>query len=134
LNTRNLLKRKNFHLQNYKCDFTDCEVEETLEHLFLTCPFAIRCWDHLCPQRNRNLGIEDAINDIKNKLQLPFAMDIIVLATWSIWIVRNNKIFNNQRASFASWNAILHEELRMLGHRIKNNYKEHFFSWLEEFT
>jgi hypothetical protein len=22
----------------------------------------------------------------------------------------------------------------MLGHRIKNNYKEHFFSWLEEFT
>jgi hypothetical protein len=49
LNTRNLLKGKNFQLQNYKCDFPDCEVEETMEHLFLTCPFAVKCWDHLCP-------------------------------------------------------------------------------------
>jgi hypothetical protein len=77
---------------------------------------------------------KDAINDIKNKLQIPFAMDIIVLATWSIWIVRNNKIFNNQRPSFASCKAILHDELRMLGHRIKNKFKEQFFSWLEGFT
>jgi hypothetical protein len=27
LNTRNLLKRKNFQLQNYKCDFPNCEDE-----------------------------------------------------------------------------------------------------------
>jgi hypothetical protein len=128
------LKRKNFQLQNYKCDFPDYEVEETMEHLFLTCPFAVKCWDHLCPQRNRNLVIEDAIKDIKNKLRVPFAIDIIVLATWSIWIVRNNKIFNNKRPSFAGWRAIFHEELRMLGHRIKNKFKEQFFSWLEDFT
>jgi hypothetical protein len=134
LNTRNLLKRKNFHLQNYKCDFPGCEVEETLEHLFLTCSFAIKCWDHLCPQRNRNLPIEDAIKDIKNKLQVPFAMDIIILAAWSIWIVRNNKIFNNQRPRFATWKEIFHEKLRMLGHRIKNKFSDQYNSWLEEFT
>jgi hypothetical protein len=34
LNTRNLLKRKNFHLQNYSCEFPGCNEEETLEHLF----------------------------------------------------------------------------------------------------
>jgi hypothetical protein len=44
--------------------------------------------------------------DIKEKLQLPFAMDIIMLAACSIWIVRNNKIFNNISASFQSWKAI----------------------------
>jgi hypothetical protein len=34
LNTRILLKRKNFHLQNYSCEFPGCNEEETLEHLF----------------------------------------------------------------------------------------------------
>jgi hypothetical protein len=105
-----------------------------MEHLFLTCPFAAECWDHICPQRNRSLVIEDAIKDVKNKLRIPFAMDIIVLTTWSIWIVRNNRIFNNKRPSLASWRAILHEELRLLGHRIKNKFKEQFFSWFEDFT
>jgi hypothetical protein len=56
------------------------------------------------------------------------------LASWSIWIVRNNKIFNNQRPRFNNWKAIFHEELRLLKFRIKNKYKEQFFSWLEEIT
>jgi hypothetical protein len=32
---------------------------------------------------------------MKDKLQLAFAMEIIMLSAWGIWIVRNNKIFNN---------------------------------------
>jgi hypothetical protein len=76
----------------------------------------------------------DSIKDIKDKLQVPFSMDIIILASWSIWIVRNNKVINNQRPRFNNWKAIFHDELRLLKFRIKNRYKEQFFSWLEELT
>jgi hypothetical protein len=37
----------------------------------------------------------DALYDVKNKLRMPFAMEIIIAAAWGIWIVRNNKIFKN---------------------------------------
>jgi hypothetical protein len=33
--------------------------------------------------------------DLKEKLNVPFFMKIIILVAWSIWIVRNNKIFHN---------------------------------------
>jgi hypothetical protein len=55
LNTRNLLGRKNFHLQCYDCVCTNCNLEETLEHLFWLCPFAGKCWDFICPSRRRDV-------------------------------------------------------------------------------
>jgi hypothetical protein len=75
----------------------NCNQEETLGHLFWLCPFSANCWDYICPSINRDLLTFDAIIDIRNKLKMPFSMEIIMLAAWSIWIIRNNKIFNNQR-------------------------------------
>ena len=43
LNTRNLLRRKTFHLPSYNCATLQCNQEETLMHLFWSCPFAERC-------------------------------------------------------------------------------------------
>jgi hypothetical protein len=53
--------------------------------------------NYICPSINRDLLTFDAIIDIRNKLKMAFSMEIIMLAAWSIWIIRNNKIFNNQR-------------------------------------
>jgi hypothetical protein len=69
---------------------------------------------------------------MKNKLQVPFSMEIIILASWSIWIVRNNKVFDNQRPRFACWKAIYKVELRWLQHRIKKKHRDQFNNWLEE--
>jgi hypothetical protein len=44
----------------------------------------------------------EAFSDLKEKLQVPFFMDIIILAAWSIWILRNNKIFKNSNPTIAS--------------------------------
>jgi hypothetical protein len=41
----------------------------------------------------RNLSVMESIEDLKNKINLPFGMDIIIVAGWSIWIVRKNMIF-----------------------------------------
>lgn len=44
LSTRELLKRKNMALQDYSCVLCNANIEESLTHLFLECPFAIQCW------------------------------------------------------------------------------------------
>ena len=68
--------------------------------------------------------------NIKDKLQVSFFVEIITLAAWGIWIVRNNKIFKNHVPSFASWKAIYLEELRMVSHRMKTKHADTFKEWL----
>jgi hypothetical protein len=85
LNTRNLLGRKRMVLQTYNCASLDCDREETIQHLFSTCPFAERCWDFICPLRQRNLSIHEAFQDLKDKMKLTSAMEIIILASWALW-------------------------------------------------
>jgi hypothetical protein len=131
LNTRNLLGTKNFHLPTYACVTLPCVKEETLIHLFWTCPFANHSWDYICPTRDKNLSVMESIEDIKMKIGLPFGMDIIIVATWSLWIVRNNKIFNNIRPSFSSWKAIYLQELRLISFRMKRKHVESFREWLQ---
>lgn len=113
-NTRNLLRRKTFHLDNYYCATLNCQQEETLQHLFWTCCFAVQCWDIICPSRQRNLSIMEAFEDLKQKLQVPFYMEIIILAAWAIWITRNNIIFQSITPSIPRWKNIYLEELQLL--------------------
>jgi hypothetical protein len=44
LNTRNLLRRKQFNAPNVECVMYRHGVEETIKHLFLECEFAQFCW------------------------------------------------------------------------------------------
>ena len=131
LNTRNLLRRKTFHLDNYNCATLNCQQEETLQHLFWTCPFAYDCWDILCPNRQRNLSIMEAIPDIRDNLQQPFSMEIIIIASWAIHIIRNDKIFKNIPTSIDGWKFIFLSELHLLKLRIKEKFASSFFSWLD---
>jgi hypothetical protein len=131
VNTRNWLGRKNFVLPSYWCATLQCNQEETLVHLLWSCPFAEQCWDFICPQRTRNLSILESFPDIRDKLKLKFSMEIIILTAWSIWIIRNNKIFKNQRPTFQSWKIIYKEELRLVTHRMKKKHGESFKEWLQ---
>jgi hypothetical protein len=71
---------------------------------------------------------------MKDLMKLPFSMDIIILASWSIWIIRNNKIFKNQVARWTSWKAIYVNELRMLAFRMKKKFLDQFVDWLHTVT
>jgi hypothetical protein len=53
------------------------------------------------------------------------------MAAWSIWIIRNNKIFNNQAPNFRSWKAVFLQELRMVSHKMKKKHVETFKEWLQ---
>jgi hypothetical protein len=47
LSTRNILRRKIMHLDSYNCVLCNLSEEETVDHLFMYCPFARDCWDLL---------------------------------------------------------------------------------------
>jgi hypothetical protein len=122
------------HPQSYNCATLGCQQEEIVLHLFWECPFAVRCWDYICPHRTQGLNVVESISIIKTNLNLPFNMEIIVLAAWSIWILRNEKIFNNIQSFFRTWKVINFQELRWLGYRIKKKHEETFKDWLQSIT
>jgi hypothetical protein len=73
----------------------------------------------------------DAFYDVKNKLNVSFAMEIIIVAAWGIWILRNTKIFKNQLPTFQSWKFIFKNELRIIQYRIKKKFAETFNEWIQ---
>jgi hypothetical protein len=66
------------------------------------------------------------IFEIRDKLKVPFSMDIVILGAWSIWIIKNNKIFNDQEPRFNAWRVIFKQELEMLRFRMKKKHAEIF--------
>jgi hypothetical protein len=65
LNTRNLLRRKQFQLQSTSCVMCSQHVEETLHHLFFECEFAQMCWTTLHQVWDLNLPVVEMIKDGK---------------------------------------------------------------------
>lgn len=84
-------------------------IEETLFHLFLGCSFSQNCWNYICPTGLQNLSIHEAIMDFKDRLQQPFCMEIIILASWSIWITRNKK-----DPTFEEWKRTFKKEFALV--------------------
>jgi hypothetical protein len=68
---------------------------------------------------------------VRIKINVPFSSEIIILASWSIWMIRNNKIFNNQARTFRNWKGFLIQELRMVAHRMKKKHIQSFKEWLQ---
>ena len=50
-----MLRRRNMVLEDYECAVCGTGLEETVEHLFLKCPFAIQCWASLNVNSAMNL-------------------------------------------------------------------------------
>jgi hypothetical protein len=92
LSTRNILRRKNRALPSYDCVLCQLQLEETLEHLLLCCPFASNCWNLL--QLTIPAGEPfQVLQSVKTRLNVSFFMDVIIIMSWTIWMARNCFIF-----------------------------------------
>jgi hypothetical protein len=78
LSTRNILRRKNRALSSYDYVLCQLQLEETLEHLFLSCPFAISCWNllHLTIPAGHPFQV---LQSFKTQLNASFFMDVIII-------------------------------------------------------
>lgn len=64
------------------------------------------------------------------KLQVAFFIEIITIASWSISVVRNAKVFDNEAPTFEKWHQTYKHEMIMVGHRAKKKYAEALLAWL----
>ena len=93
LSTRNILRRKIIFFHSYDCALFTNNSEETLEHLFLHCPFDVACWGLVDLQVPHQADIFLAVDSFKSQLHTPHFMNIVILLCWSIWLTRNDLIF-----------------------------------------
>jgi len=86
-------------LPSFNCVLCTNNTEETLEHLFLHCPFAEACWGLIGFQVPNQADIFLAIESFKSQLHTPLFINIVILLCWSIWISRNDLIFQGLQPS-----------------------------------
>ena len=130
LSTRDLLERKWMILQSHECVLYNQHSRETLEHLFLTCPFATQFWASLgllVPVFQEHFQV---VSSFRRQLNIPFFMEIIILGCWGIWMSRNDFIFRQLTPSVQGGQGILKKELARATHRAKNSIKEQFQEWI----
>ncbi|PNT67314.1 hypothetical protein BRADI_3g24550v3 [Brachypodium distachyon] len=129
-----MLHKKKFHLQSYSCVLCNRNIMETRDHLFFHCPFAMTCWRDICPNFTPGQSVHEHIAAIKQELHVPFHMEIITAAAWSIWRIRNECIFNGITPSLYRCRNLFKEELNLVFRRAKRKNYHAFQSWIHNFS
>jgi hypothetical protein len=86
---------------SYSCVLCSLQLEETLEHLFLECPFDQTSWGILnviIPQGSHF----EVLESFRLQLNVNFFMDIIIMMSWCTWMGRNDFIFKNKQPDLSS--------------------------------
>ena len=97
--TKDNLKKRNWNGCN-KCCFSD--QDETIQHLFIECPFAKVVWRTLhmtfsiTPPSNINNLFGNWLGGVDKKTKTHIRVGVCAIL-WSIWHVRNDFIFNNAK-------------------------------------
>ena len=130
LSTRGLLRRKGMDLPSYDCVLCSHHLEETQLHLFLDCPFAQRCWEILGLQIHDHDPLR-IFESFINQLSVPFALDVIIIMSWCIWMARNDLIFKNMAASISSVRNRFKSEFALVVLRAKPSAQPALSSWLQ---
>jgi hypothetical protein len=79
LNTRAMLQRKNFFMDDYSCIMCGANELETRNHLFFLFPFVHICWRYLCPSWTppHQTDIQSITDSLKVSLKESFFMEPI---------------------------------------------------------
>jgi hypothetical protein len=81
-------------LESYRCKNCILQNDEGLAHLFLKCNFARRCSNliGITPPYTSNLHM---VFQLRQHLNKPWNLEIIIIMPWCIWKYRNGWIFEN---------------------------------------
>jgi hypothetical protein len=114
------------------CDHAELESRN---HLFFYCPFAKLCLQYLClswtPPHQQD--IQNIITSLKHELKVLFFMELIILTTWAIWLIRNDFIFKGSTPNLYRCRKIFKEELALLVHKATRKSYLGLKAWVERF-
>jgi hypothetical protein len=104
---------------DYSCIMCNDQVLETRDHLFFRCKFASACWRYICPGWNipQSSSHLECIEQLKQMIQKPFFMEIVILAVWAIWKTRNAYIFQHVTPSLYRTKTLFKEEFKWIKFR-----------------
>jgi hypothetical protein len=101
LNNKVLIRKDNLAKRNWngctKCCF--CDSLETVEHLFISCPFARIIWRmvyftfNISPPTNVTNMFDNWLNGVDKNDKARIRIGVSALC-WSIWNCRNDIVFN----------------------------------------
>ena len=65
--------------------------------------FAFNCWQFIGIEWDHSLSFFDTVIKAKQQFDNNFFMDVMGIAAWEIWKLRNGKIFRNEDVSLDLW-------------------------------
>lgn len=136
LNTKVMLKRRNLSDEDDDAQCVLCTeaIDEDWDHLFFGCSFARRCWRKIGIQWNNNLSLYARVAQARQQQNLPFFMEAVVIATWEIWKIRNDRVFNNGPVHVGIWFRNFKNECLLQSLRFKDDLRSTFCFWLDAFS
>ena len=99
--TKDNLAKCNWH-GSKKCVF--CHKDETIKHLFFDCQFASSIWSiiqigsTLYPPRSIANIFGNWLNGVDRRFKLLIRVGALAII-WSLWLCRNDKVFNDKNSS-----------------------------------
>ena len=126
-----MLLRRHWHIEDGpECVLCPTQHLESRDHLFFQCNFSVRIWNYLQIEWNGGSNMVDIAQAARRGIQQPFFLEVVFVAWWNIWAIRNAKVFHHERPNFARWKAGFVHDLTLLGYRIKHKFKDDFFRWI----
>ena len=131
LNTKDLLKRRNWNVtEDYCCVLCRARVYEDKIHLFFNCTFSSRIWNYLQIEWPVHGNRQAVMAGARRRFGHHFFMEVVIIACWHIWLLRNDVIFNHERHTFGRWKCNFVHVLSLLKHMMKTKHLTSFSFWI----
>lgn len=135
LNTKSMLHRRHLNVQDdVLCVMCDSREEETIDHLFFECPFAKECWAAIHFEWDDSLQLSDRFIQARTASNLPFFSEAALIASWELWKLRNDKVFQRRNLSPSLWLSNLKSQCLLQSVRCKDDLRSAFCVWLDAFS
>ena len=132
LNTRDLLQRRHWKVtDDTHCVLCPTRSYEDRSHLFFECNFSARIWNYLQIPWQSGSNIQSVMAHAKSSFNKPFFMEVVITACYNIWLLRNGKISEGEKPSFARWKCKFIHDLTLLQCRIKVKHKDQLLAWID---
>jgi hypothetical protein len=121
LNTRDMLQRRHWRVTyETTCVLCPLHAHEDRVHLFFECNFSQRIWSYLQISWDSSDDLQTIMDSARRSFAKPFFMEVVIMACWHTWLIRNANFFRNETPTFAKWRCNFIHVICLLKYRIKD--------------
>jgi len=132
LNTKTMLTRRHLHVHDDDfCVVCETREDETIEHIFFTCPFASQCWASINFVWDHSINLQDRFIQARQSHGHSFFTEASLIAAWKIWKMHNDKVFKRREPCQARWLYNFKNQCFLRSVRFKADLRSAFYFWLD---